>query len=204
MLLHRKKMSKVKLRARIFFYNEYSELLDTLEKTEPNQKREFKFCREENTIRRASATRTYPTSEIDTEVVPDDQDSYDEDSFDSATTSSTKSVEEELEFCDLAAPSTLDCKDDVVEKSSLDGLFNLLEQVLIADKFQEIISCLEEILFRARIEEQLVSLFQSFEIQVLFSSKSRTTIKSVWSCSASPTPAKESFSLLARSLRKSP
>ena len=80
-----------------------------LEKTEPNQKGEFKFCPEENTLRRTSVTRTYPTSEIDTEVVPDDQDSYDEDSFDSATTSSTKSVDEELDFCDLAAPSTLDC-----------------------------------------------------------------------------------------------
>ncbi|CAG5111190.1 Oidioi.mRNA.OKI2018_I69.chr2.g5521.t1.cds [Oikopleura dioica] len=140
----RKKMSK--------------ELLETLDKTEPNQKEEFKFCPEENTIRRTSVTRTYPTSEIDTEVVPDDQDSYDEDSFDSATSSSTKSVEEDLDFCDLAAPSTLDCKDDVVEKSSLDGLFNLLEQVLIAEKFQEIISCLEEILFRARIEEQLLEI----------------------------------------------
>ena len=86
-----------------------------------------------------------------------DQDFYDEDSFDSAISNSTKSVDEELKFCDLAASSTLDCYDDVVKKSSLNGLFNLLEQVLIAEKFQEIISCLEEILLRARIEEQLVT-----------------------------------------------
>ncbi|CAG5114433.1 Oidioi.mRNA.OKI2018_I69.chrUn_7.g17248.t1.cds [Oikopleura dioica] len=86
------------------------------------------------------------------------QDFYDEDSFDSAISNSTKSVDEELKFCDLAASSTLDCYDDVVKKSSLNGLFNLLEQVLIAEIFQEIISCLEEFLLRARIEEQLLEI----------------------------------------------
>ena len=82
--------------------------------------------------------------------------SYDDD-FEDESSSSTKSISEDLEvFTDIAAPSHIVYEDEDAEKSPINALFHVLEQVLISDKVQEVITVLEEILFRTNNEEELV------------------------------------------------
>ena len=82
--------------------------------------------------------------------------SYDDD-FEDESSSSTRSLSEELEvYTDIAAPSHTVYEDEDAEKSPINALFHVLEQVLISDKVQEVITVLEEILFRTSNEEELV------------------------------------------------
>lgn len=79
------------------------------------------------------------------------------DDFEDESSSSTRSIEEELEvYTDIAAPSHLVYEDEDAEKSPINALFHVLEQVLVSDKVQEVITVLEEILFRTSNEEELV------------------------------------------------
>ena len=88
--------------------------------------------------------------------VVESAESYDDD-FEDESSSSTRSISEELEvYTDIAAPSHTVYEDEDAEKSPINALFHVLEQVLISDKVQEVITVLEEILFRTSNEEELV------------------------------------------------
>ncbi|CBY35317.1 unnamed protein product [Oikopleura dioica] len=81
------------------------------------------------------------------------------DDFEDESSSSTRSIEEELEvYTDIAASSHLVYEDEDAEKSPINALFHVLEQVLISDKVQEVITVLEEILFRTSNEEELIKI----------------------------------------------
>ena len=108
------------------------------------------------------------------EEAEESAESYDDD-FENETSSSTRSIEEDLEvLTDIAAPSNIAYRDEEAEKSPINALFHVLEQVLISDKVQEVITVLEEILFRTSNEEELVRE-KEMKQKHIFRSKLQTT-----------------------------